>query len=129
MNVVIGANYYAVPNYATNKDLAFKVIQSFLVEDVQRQIGRFNLRPVVNKTVGESKEFEEESPVQVYAYEYLQSDSLHSLPTFSKNNLNCWQQFGKAIKLSVTTTDDIAALLAAFRTHLSGEVKEVSCHE
>ena len=112
VNVVIGANYYAVPNYATNKDLAFKVIQSFLVEDVQRQIGRFNLRPVVNKTVGESKEFEEESPVQVYAYEYLQSDSLHSLPTFSKNNLNCWQQFGKAIKLSVTTTDDIATLLA-----------------
>lgn len=111
INVVMGANYYSVPNYATNKDLAFKVIQSFLSKEVQWQIGRFNLRPVVNKEVGESEDFKQESPVQVYAYDYLKSDSLHSLPTFAKSNLACWQQFGKAIKLSVTTTDDITDLL------------------
>ena len=120
---LLGSMYFAVPNFAQNEDAAWKFIRSLLSEEVQKQVARFNLRAPVLRAVGESAEFAQWSPLQKEVYDLLDDGLGLALPTFAKNNTEIWQTYGEAVKKSVTTTEDIAQLLAAAKKTIEGYLR------
>ena len=120
---LIGAMYFAVPNYASNAESAFKFIQSLISEEVQYQMARFNLRPTVLKSAGESDWFKTLSPVQYETFKLLNGGKAVGLPTYSKNNTEIWASFGKMISKAAATNESISSILTTAQTEISGYLK------
>lgn len=95
-NVTIGAAFLSVPTYSKNKDAAFKYLWSHLAEDAQRIIAQYQLRPVVNTTVGDQPDYQQANPALYNVYNELKGNVV-GLPTFAKDNTKAWQVLGDAM--------------------------------
>jgi ABC-type glycerol-3-phosphate transport system substrate-binding protein len=110
-NTLIGACYYSVPKYATDKEESFKVIASIISKEVQSEIAKYDLRPVVRLDVGNKEEYKTLSPNQSFVFDIFKNSVVSSLPTFNKNSSKIWQSYGEALVKATTTKDNIKDVL------------------
>ena len=88
---LICALYLAVPSWNQDKqDEAFKVIKSYLDEDVQTVIGQRDFKPVNNMKVAEQDWYKEQT--QYFAYEIMRTGNIVYMPDFTTTEWECFNQ-------------------------------------
>ena len=110
-SMVVGAAYLCVPTYSTNKENAFKVIQSYISKDVQEVMASCDLRPVISKEVGEAENYEQLSPKQSRIYKIMKTTEPVFIPNFGKSNSKVWTTIGGVLADVCNTGEDISVIL------------------
>lgn len=91
MTNLICALYLSVPSWnVNNQEAAFKVIKSYLDEDVQTIIGKCDFKPVNNIKVAAQDWYKEQT--QYFAYEILEESEIVYMPNFKASEWECFYQ-------------------------------------
>jgi multiple sugar transport system substrate-binding protein len=111
-NITMGAAFLSVPKYSKNKDNAFKYISAYLTTEAQSIIAMYDIRPVVNRQLGDSKDYQTQHPDMYKVYKALSGDVI-GLPTFKKENSKVWEQLGYAFVKVAATNSPVKTILDA----------------
>lgn len=109
-NMTIGASFQSVPVYAKNKAAAFKYIAAVVSPGYQDLVAKYNIRPVVLKSIGDSAWYKKEYPVMATFYQAM-TGNVRGLPTFSGNNTQIWSVFNSAVAKVVLSNQPVQDIL------------------
>lgn len=110
-NMTIGAAFESVPVYAKHKDAAFKYIAALVSPGFQKLVAKYNIRPVVLKSIGNSAWYKKNYPV-MYTFLKSMSGNVRGMPTFAGNNTQIWSVFDNAVGEAVMTNTPISQILS-----------------